>query len=206
MGVGDRRHARYTPVMPSRLQRSDEPNQIHFVTFSCYRRLQFFRHDSVKLTFINAMKRCREKFDIRWIGYVIMPEHVHLLVAPQAKGSDQITPMARLMNTLKGSSGHDGKEALREVWRRDHSLGTRALDAWATGEEPKPFWKPRGYDFNVVRDDTLLSKLEYIHKNPIRRGLIDRPEQWRWSSFRHYELGDNSLIEMDWDGGIPFES
>ena len=191
--------------MPSRLQRHDEPNQIHFITFSCFRRLQFFRHDVVKLTFINAMNRVRNRFKIRWIGYVIMPEHVHLLVASQAKGSDQITPISRLLNTLKGASGHDGKEALRDVWRKDHSLGTRVLNNWATGAELKPLWKPRGYDFNVVRDDTLVSKLVYIHQNPIRRGLVDRAEQWRWSSFRHHELGDNSLIEMDWDGSMPFE-
>ena len=190
--------------MPSRLQRHDEPNQIHFITCSCFRRLQFFRHDNVRLTFINAMKRVRARFNIRWIGYVIMPEHVHLLVAPQARGASEITPISRVLNALKGASGHDGKEALREVWRRNHSLGTRALDAWATGAGAKAIWKPRGYDFNVVRDNTLLSKLEYVHKNPIRRGLVDRAEQWRWSSFRYYDSGEDSLIEMDWDGEIPF--
>ncbi|MCP4250197.1 MAG: hypothetical protein GY778_24400 [bacterium] len=152
--------------MPSRRRRNDEPNQIHFITFSCFRRLQFFRHDSVKLTFINAMKRVRDRFKIRWIGYVVMPEHIHLLVAPQEQGSDRITPISRLLNVLKGAGGHDGKEALRDVWRAHRSLGTRVLNAWATGAGPKPFWKPRGYDFNVVRDETLLSKLEYIHKKP----------------------------------------
>ncbi|MFH1418801.1 MAG: transposase [Planctomycetota bacterium] len=191
--------------MPSRLQRHNELYQIHFITFSCFRRLQFFRHDTVKLTFTNAMKRVRGRFNIRWIGYVIMPEHVHLLVAPQEKGSDEITSVSSFLNTLKGASGHDGKEALREVWRRNRSLGTRVLDAWATGMDPRPFWKPRGYDFNVVRDDTLLSKLDYTHNNPIRRGLAESAEQWRWSSFRYYELADDSLIEMDWDGRMPFE-
>jgi len=191
--------------MPSRLKRHDEPNQIHFITFSCFRRLQFFRHDNVKLMFINAMKRVRDRFNIRWIGYVIMPEHVHLLVAPQAKGSGDITPISRFLNAIKGAAGHDGKEALRDMWRQNRSLGTRILNAWATGAEPKPFWKPRGYDFNVVRDDTLLQKLDYIHKNPIRRGLVDRAEQWRWSSFRYDELGDDSLLKMDWNGDVPFE-
>ena len=191
--------------MPSRLQRHDEPNQIHFITFSCFRRLQFFRHDSVKLAFIEAMKSTRETFKIRWIGYVIMPEHVHLLTAPQAKGSNEITPISPILNMLKGASGHDGKEALRDIWRSKRSLGTRPLDAWATGQGARPFWKPRGYDFNVVRDDTLLEKLDYIHKNPIRRCLVDRAEQWRWSSFPYYQSGDDSLIDMNWNGDIPFE-
>ena len=49
----------------------------------------------------------------------------------------------------------------------------------------------------------MPEKLDYVHGNPVTRGLVDRPEQWPWSSFRFYELGDDSLIAMDWDGGFP---
>jgi putative transposase len=189
--------------MPSRLKRQDEPGHVHFLTVSCFRRRQFFRHDNVKLAFINAMRRVRAKYPIRWIGYVIMPEHVHLLVLPQAAASEEITPISRVLHDLKGFSGHDGKQALRAVWRDRRGLGTSALDAWATGPDPKPFWKPRGYDFNVVQYEKLLEKLDYLHANPIRRGLVDRAEQWRWSSYRFYELDDDSLIPMDWDGSVP---
>ena len=58
----------------------------------------------------------------------------------------------------------------------------------------------------MVRDDTLLEKLKYIHDNPVRRGLVHHPGDWRWSSHRYHEGGDESLIAMDWDGSIPVVS
>jgi putative transposase len=189
--------------MPSRLRRHDEHGHIHFVTVSCCRRLQFFRHPTVRNSFIQAMIFVRQKHGIRWLGYVVMPEHVHLLVLPQVNARIEPTPISSVLHDLKGAAGRLGKAALRDVWRRDRSLGTPPLDAWAFGNGPKPFWKPRGYDFNVTSEDKVLEKLQYIHANPIRRGLVENPEEWPWSSYRFYELGDDSLISMDWDGGFP---
>ena len=191
--------------MPSQLRRYDELDHIHFLTFSCFRRLQFFRHDDVKLSFIHALAAVRTKHGVRWLGYVVMPEHVHLTALPQAPGSGVPVPISVVLHDLKQRAGYDGKEALRSVWRQRRSLGTTALDAWATGSGPKPFWKLRGYDFNTFGEAKLLEKLEYMHLNPVRRGLVERPEQWRWSSFRHYEYGDEPLIKMDWDGRTPLD-
>ena len=189
--------------MPSRLHRHDESGHVHFTTFCCFRRLQFFRHEVVRNAFVGTMKVVRAKLSICWIGYVVMPEHVHILVLPQARGSDRFIPISTLLHDLKGLSGKSCKEALRSVWREKQSLGTRPLDAWAVGAESKRFWKPRGHDFNVTTEAKVIEKMDYMHRNPIRRELVDRPEDWRWSSFRFHERGDDSLIGMDWDGGFP---
>ena len=93
--------------------------------------------------------------------------------------------------------------ALRGVWREKRTLGAEALDQWANGDGPKPFWKPRGYDRNITSEAGVIEKLNYIPANPVRRGLVERPDQWLWSSFRFYERGDASKIAMDWDGGFP---
>ncbi len=77
------------------------------------------------------------------------------------------------------------------------------MDAWALGAGTRPFWKTRAYDFNVTAERALHTKLEYIHKNPITRGLVDRADQWLWSSYRYYEFDDDSVIGMDWDGSWP---
>lgn len=191
--------------MPSRLKRHDDSGCVHFLTVSCFRRLQFFRHDAVRDSFIDAMERVRNKLGIRWFGYVVMPEHVHLLVLPQAVGSESPIPISKVLLELKTLAGFGGKAALREVWRRERTLGTTALDQWATGAGEKPFWKPRGYDFNVVDEKKIVEKLQYIHLNPVRRGLVDRPVQWLWSSFRFYEGFADAKISMDWDGGFPIE-
>ena len=189
--------------MPSRLTRNDEPGQVHFVTMSCYGRLAFFRHDGAKRAFVEAMKCTRAALGVRWIGYVIMPEHVHLVVYCALNGGETVVPISRVLQSVKGASGRLGKQALRAVWARDRSLGTRPLDRWAVGHGAKPFWKTRGYDHNVFREKRVIEKLNYVHKNPIRRGLVDCAEQWRWSSYRYYEFGDSSPIAMDWDGGFP---
>jgi len=189
--------------MPSRLRRHDEWGHIHFVSVSCFRRLPFFRHESVRDAFVGRVAHVRRKHRIRWLGYVIMPEHVHLLVLPQAVGAESPVSISTLLHDLKAAGGRCCKEALRDVWRRHRTLGTRRLDAWATGTGGRPFWKPRGYDFNIVDESKVIEKLGYMHGNPVQRGLVQRPDEWRWSSYRFYEFGDDSLIAMDWDGAFP---
>jgi len=83
--------------MPGKLRRHDEYGQLHFLTISCYRRLQFFRHELVKQVFVEGMRVTRSKLGIRWIGYVVMPEHVHLLVFPQSKDSEEIVPVSKVL-------------------------------------------------------------------------------------------------------------
>ena len=189
--------------MPSRLRRYDEHGHVHFLTISCYRRLQFFRHDSVKRVFVDGMALTRAKLGIRWIGYVIMPEHVHLLVLPMPVGAEVPVPISAVLQHLKQYVGRHGKEALRSIWRETRSLGSPPLDKWALGTGAKPFWKTRAYDFNVTTEQAFHAKLDYVHKNPITRGLVLRAEQWRWSSYRYYEFDEDSVIAMDWDGWWP---
>jgi putative transposase len=189
--------------MPSRLRRHDEYGHVHFLTISCYRRLQFFRHGPVKQVFVDGLARTRAKLGVRWVGYVVMPEHVHLLVFPMRKGTDEPVAISTMLQDLKQYVGRQGKEALRSIWRERRSLGSPPMDAWALGAAPKPFWKTRAYDFNVTSESTLHGKLEYMHKNPITRGLVERADQWTWSSYRYYECDDDSVLAMDWDGSWP---
>ena len=189
--------------MPSRLRRHDDYGHTHFLTISCYRRLRFLDHDAAKRVMVDGMHQTREMLHIRWIGYVIMPEHVHLLLFTTPIGAEEPVPISKVLQYLKQYVGRHGKEALRVVWKERGGLGSAPLDEWALGSGPKPFWKTRAYDFNVTSEKALHTKLDYIHKNPITRGLVDRTEQWRWSSYRYYELEDDSLIAMDWDGSWP---
>jgi len=60
-----------------------------------------------------------------------------------------------------------------------------------------PFWQERYYDFNVWSEKKLVEKLRYLHRNPVERGLVSRPEEWAWSSFRHYATGEDSVVEIE---------
>ncbi len=65
-----------------------------------------------------------------------------------------------------------------------------------------PFWLPRYYDFNVHSEEKRVEKLRYINRNPMKRGLVDRPEDWKWSSFVHYSKGLQGVVEIEsfWTG------
>jgi len=61
----------------------------------------------------------------------------------------------------------------------------------------RPFWLKRYYDFNVHSEEKRIQKLRYIHRNPMTRGLVSKPEDWKWSSFRHYLTGEKGIAEIE---------
>lgn len=154
--------------MPSGLKPLHQSGQSHFVTFSCYHRRPLFLTDSSKKTFEAALERVRRSFDLCIYGYVVMPDHVHLLLSEPRKGM-----LADAVKSLKqGVSRHLSGEA-------EH------------------FWQKRYYDFNVRNARQFSEKLRYIHRNPVKRGLCQGPEDWEWSSFRHYATGVEGLVEIE---------
>jgi putative transposase len=155
--------------VPWALSRFQKSGQLHFLTFSCYHRQAKFGCARSRGVFVDALQRVRRQYGMLWYGYVVMPEHVHLLVNEPERGD-----LARALQPLKQS-----------VARR---LALRAAE---------PFWQARYYDFNVWSERKFVEKLRYIRRNPVTRGLVERPEDWRWSSFRHYATGEASEVEIE---------
>jgi putative transposase len=83
----------------------------------------------------------------------------------------------------------------------------RAIQALKTSvskqSQRKPFWQVRYYDFNVFTSAKRTEKLNYMHHNPVTRGLVTSPEEWQWSSFRHYLTGESGAVEIEstWTAG-----
>ena len=67
----------------------------------------------------------------------------------------------------------------------------------AVQQLPRPFWQRRYYDFNVFNPDKRTEKLRYMHRNPVKRGLVNEPLEWAWSSFRHYASGVDGKVEIE---------
>ncbi len=190
--------------MPSHLRRHDEPGHSHYWTISCYRRLQFFHDDGMKRVVISALRQLQQNCGICLLAYVIMPEHVHILLYPHRRGDDIPIPISQLLHGFKQHVGFYGKERLRQIWRMQGCLWSGPLNRWAHGEfDKQAIMNTRGYDRNIFSQGELLEKIDYIHKNPITRGLVDSAADWKWSSYRYYELGDASVLAMDWDGKWP---
>ena len=66
-------------------------------------------------------------------------------------------------------------------------------------QNKQPFWQARYYDFNVWSSTKVYEKLEYMHRNPVKRGLVAEPAEWAWSSFRHYATGEQRAVEVESD-------
>jgi putative transposase len=155
--------------MPWGLRRFQQARDLHFLTFSCYKRRPLFMNPQSCIEFEYSLEQTRRKYDLCVYGYVVMPEHVHMLVDEPERGS-----LSQAMQSLKQSVAR--------------TLALRAAD---------PFWQPRYYDFNVWSEKRFVEKLRYIHRNPVHRGLVAQPEDWEWSSFRHYLSGEAGRVEIE---------
>ncbi len=127
-----------------------------------------FTTESSRRLFESALERVRRKFRLRVFGYVVMPEHIHLLVSEPERQT-----LAVALKSLK------------------QGISRRLIGDTAH------FWQKRYYDFNVRNEAQFVEKLRYIHRNPVKRGLCERPEDWEWSSFRHYSTGCEARVEIE---------
>ncbi len=155
--------------MASRLKRYQHFGSDHFLTFSCYRRLALLDSELAKRTFDRTLENVRRWYGLYVFGYVVMPEHVHLLVSEPREGelSAAIQMLKQLVARRLGRGGET------------------------------PFWQPRYYDFNVFTQRKWTEKLRYIHRNPVTRGLVMTPEDWKWSSYRHWLTGERGTVEIE---------
>jgi len=159
---------------------------LHFVTFSCYRRRAFLRTRRARDCFLKILDEVRSRHKFRVLGYVVMPEHVHLLLSEPAKGDP-----SKVLQVLKQKVSR----ALRRQPRRSAS-GQLSL-AFPEAETETAFWQRRFYDFNVWSAKKVKEKLEYMHGNPVKRKLVTHPKDWPWSSWSHYAKGEEGLLRID---------
>jgi putative transposase len=134
--------------MPWGLRRFHHSAQSHFITFCCYHRRQLLTTDAACETFERALERVRRNYQLQVYGYVVMPEHVHLLLSEPGR--------ARLADAVKSLKQGSSR---RLIGGAEH------------------FWQKRYYDFNIRNHAQFVEKLDYIHRNPVKRGLCGQPEE-----------------------------
>ncbi len=160
----------------------------------------------MKRVVIEALRALQTTLGVCLVGYVVMPEHVHVLLYPHARGTDVPIPIGNVLQVFKQYVGRHGKERLRDVWRRRQRLWSEPLNRWAQGSfDKQEVMNTRGYDRNIFTERELREKLDYCHKNPVTRGLVGDAAVWKWSSYRFHEFGDCSVLPMDWNGCWPIE-
>ena len=150
--------------MPSGLKRFQKAEALHFITFSCFDRLPFLEMAECKETFETVLEQTRARHQARIYAYVLMPEHVHLLI-----NEPPLIVVAQFLKAIK-------------------QITSRKL----RGDRPR-FWQDRYFDANIRGESARSEVIRYIHRNPVKRGLVASPEQYRWSSFNHYaDWGEGS--------------
>ena len=170
-------------------------NDLHFLTFSCYRRLPFFRNQAYCGLFLTILDRVRRRYRFVVLGYAVMPEHVHLLVSEPQRETLSTAIQALKLGFVRSIRCAGAVVTAPRSRKTGETWGTPL--SHNTPVHPDRFWQARFYDFNVWTERKRIEKLRYIHRNPVARGLASLPEQWRWSSFRSYQCGERGPVRIN---------
>ncbi|TKJ38432.1 hypothetical protein CEE37_13015 [candidate division LCP-89 bacterium B3_LCP] len=162
---------------------------IHYLTFSCYKHLHLFKDDYLYYLIIKYLDHARHRGLYKLFGFVVMPNHVHLLIQPNINIS-----ISAILRAIKQPFSHHALNHIRDLWPDLHydlfvKKGSRTI---------RVFWQAGGgYDRNIFEKETFDHTLEYIHLNPVREHLVTSSLDWKWSSANYYTTGETGLIEMD---------
>src|SRR5271166_1053557 len=155
--------------MPWGLKRYQQTRDLHFLTFSCFHRAPLLKMPDARDLVVRALEQALRWYGFYVVGYVVMPEHMQLLISEPERSR-----LAVALQMLK-----------------------QCVSQKLRGASQNPFWQPRYYDFNVWSERKRVEKLRYMHRNPVKRGLVPSPEEWPWSSFRHYLTGEDTGVEIE---------
>jgi len=171
--------------MPKQLRRITGRDDLHFITFCCYQRRPLLASVRARNLAVQILREVRARYGFALVGYVIMPEHMHLLIneSPTLKPETVIQVFKqRVSRRIRGK-----KRAVKAQ-----------LELAFPGEEAglRRFWQRRYFDLNVYTKAKVAEKLHYMHANPVKAKLVAHPGDWPWSSWCYY-YGREALLKMD---------
>ncbi|MBS0209259.1 MAG: transposase [Planctomycetes bacterium] len=161
----------------------DSPHYAHFLTFTVYRRRRLLDHDVPKRFVLGILNHQLTAFSAQCAGFVIMPDHVHAIVR-----ISNSRPLTQFMHGWKRMSSFKIRE-----WYREH-----APEYCREFGEGDRFWQAKYHSFEIEQEAKLREKLEYMHMNPVRAGLVERTVDWPWSSARWYEQQRTVGVPISW--------
>jgi len=198
----------------------NQPGDIHFATFKTQNNRPIFKDEKCCLIFLEELDFYRQKYGLKIYGYVILPDHVHCLIY---FNNEKLT-ISKIIQGIKGVSARRIIDLYTQQGRQEHLLlSTSATSAepmlratlrgmGLTEQMPRAMprdrlghkrnlkyrlWQSGFYDFNIYTEKKFWEKLDYIHKNPIKHGLVRDIAQYKYCSIRNYELNDHSIFRID---------
>ena len=161
----------------------------HYVTAVTYNRVPIFRSERACQIFINALKELRTIHAFKLVGYVIMLDHVHLIINPLEQN------VSVVLRKLKGKSA---RQIIDWLMAEDHHISLEKLRLNIEGRQ-YAVWQKDSSAIDLFSHKFLRQKLKYIHMNPVRAGYCDGPENWQWSSYRAYFPHDERAVPIEVD-------
>jgi putative transposase len=172
--------------MPWALKRYHETGALHFITWSCRDRERLLGSAESRDLLLKVLEQMRNRYRFGVVGFVVMPEHVHLLISEPLMGN-----VSSAVSAVKLGFTRRVLSENPHFWQTQPEVGHP--------RDGQHFWMKRYYDFNVYSEPKIAEKLHYMHENPVARGLVKRSEQWGWSSFRSYACGQTGIVKVnDW--------
>jgi putative transposase len=161
-----------------------EPGQLHFIATSTYRRNRLFTCQRFCWTFVETLRQLRDETGFLLIGWVLMPEHFHRLIRPQ--------PARDTVHFMRELKKRSAEQIIAALVRNQHQARCRTvlarlrLPSTVHSDSYHRLWQRRYAPFNVFTERKHMEKLDYRHNNPVKKGLVNSPDQCPWSSFRFY--------------------
>ncbi len=180
---------------PNRVKKPnfETADDAHFLTFSCFQRRPFLSKDRTRAWFVDALERSRRTHGFHLWAWVVMPEHVHLLLWP----GPEPARIAHIMYTLKKSVSN---RAISFVRAQSPAFLAQLADTDEHGAVTHRFWqRGGGYDRSAYSAREIWEKIDYIHANPVRRGLCVHPTDWQWSSARAFADRSRDPLTIDFE-------
>ena len=173
------------------LRRFHIEGHIYYITTVIYNRLPIFTRPTFVIPLLDSLNFYRYKQEFKLLGYVVMPDHIHLVIWPFGNST-----VSDIMRDFKEFTA---KRIIRQA-------EVESIEDWSkafcyageeTGRSNNKVWQDSFWDENVYTERFLRQKLNYVHRNPPRAGLVERPADYPYSSYRNYEFGEEWLIEID---------
>ena len=173
--------------MYKNLPKFDDDSYAHFITTNTYSSYPYFKDGELCQILIEELEFYSKKYGFALIGYVIMPDHLHLLLWWDKEERPKLS-VSHIMQAIKGATARriidliqrkGLEQMLQSTHRNAHSKSRRRYLKYR-------LWQPGFYDFNIYGEERLLEKLNYIHGNAVRAGLVSSPGNYEWSSWGLY--------------------
>jgi putative transposase len=177
--------------MMKRFRVNPQETPYYYSTCTIVDWLPLFQSEKYFQVIIDSLKYCRLYKGLYLLAYVVMPTHFHLVTS-----NLENTTLSDIMRDLRQFTSKQIRKLL-EMDGRTVFLNLFARAAENMAEQEYKIWTEGFHPIALKSDQWIRQKIDYIHFNPVRKGFVEQPEHWKYSSARNWMLGDDSVIEID---------